>query len=184
MYDKITEQDIVFKNQLIKELRFLRTFAKKFDAGIIEHDDLVQDTLLRAMNCVAKYRQGTNLRGWLSVLMRNIYINNYRKYCLFQKFIAIPDTEPFCPPIDAGYNHGEDRLLSADIKAAFANLRATECVPFKLFVSGYKYREIASKLQIPLGTVKTRIFLARNTLKTILIGYRHKDLPDSKKDIP
>lgn len=173
MYNTTTEQNTDFRNELIMEMRFLQTLAKKFGKEVIEPDDLVQDTLVKAMTYAEKYKQGTNLKGWLSVMMRNIYINNYRKFYLYQKFSERSNSNgSFSPPIDTDLNQPDELLLAANIKTALTNLKTTESAPFQLFASGYKYREIADRLMIPIGTVKTRIYLAKRNLKTMLKSCR------------
>jgi RNA polymerase sigma-70 factor (ECF subfamily) len=165
-----------FKNNLVAQMSTLKKFASKFTTELEDKDDLVQDTLLKAMIAADKYQNGTNLRAWLYVLMKNIYINNYRKQKQQQRFIETEDIALHHFSLTTTYkNGGEEKFVNNDIKEAMKQLKPNLYHSFEPFVLGYKYNEIAETLHIPLGTVKTRIFEARAELKSILAHYKFRD---------
>ena len=144
----------------------LQGFTRHFTYDRDEALDLVQDTVLKALTYHDKYRQDTNLKGWLYTIMRNIFINNYRRSkrqrfssdpAIERKLLSIADEHTFNKPSDAV----EFKEIWADIN----NLREDLKTPFKMHLTGYKYYEIAENLAIPIGTVKNRIFHARQEIR-------------------
>ena len=144
----------------------LKRLSWRFTRNAEESSDLVQDTLLKAYSYRDKYRQDTNLQGWLFTIMRNTFINSYRKN---QKeatvrdktrelyFLNVEDDHTFSSP-EKTFRWKE---LWNKIDAIDESLRT----PFKLHTSGYRYHEIAEQLNIPIGTVKNRIFQARKEIQ-------------------
>ncbi|MEN5193261.1 sigma-70 family RNA polymerase sigma factor [Sphingobacterium faecium] len=172
MKDQSIAHPTSFKVRLVAEIAFLKVKAKHFALAPDDLNDLVQSTLLKALNCSSNFRSDTNLRGWLYILMRNIYINSNRKQCRLNKFTEIALINgSFCAPKHENLNDGEGRLILNDVQIAIEKLQQTESKTFELFVCGYKYHEIARELKVPIGTVKTRIFIARNKLKNMLTDY-------------
>jgi RNA polymerase sigma-70 factor (ECF subfamily) len=150
----------------------LRAFTRKFTSDRDESLDLIQDTILRALTYKHKFRENTNLKGWLFTIMRNTFINNYRKnkrarisrdHTKELYYLNVEDTHTFHgPATNFEYN---------DIWNHVNSLRDELLVPFKMHTSGYKYHEIAEHQNIPIGTVKNRIFHARNEIQKKLAGY-------------
>lgn len=162
-----------FKDNLIAQMPVLKKFAKKFTPELADMDDLVQDTLLKAMISFEKYQRGSNLKAWLYVLMKNIYINGYRKLNQKRKFNNTTNVARFYfSTLSHHENGGERKLITTDINMALEQLKSIFNHPFELFLMGYKYDEIASSLHLPVGTVKTRIFVARTQLKSMLADYK------------
>lgn len=150
----------------------LKQFTRKFTRDREESSDLVQDTILKALTYQHKYTRDTNLKGWLFTIMRNTFINNYRKN---QQARTLHDTTK-----DLYYLNVEDRYTFntpdgsfeyEDIMKNVSELKDELLIPFKMHASGYKYHEIAGHLDIPIGTVKNRIFNARKELQKKLSGY-------------
>jgi RNA polymerase sigma-70 factor (ECF subfamily) len=169
-----------FKEKLSEETSLLKKFARKFATDTQDVEDLVQDTILKAMLCFNGFQKGTNLKGWLYVLMRNIYINNYRKLNLYRRFAEVADDAQLSfSTARVHLNGGEEGLSIKDIRNAINQLKPLESLPFELFISGYKYHEIATSIHVPIGTVKTRIHVARTKLKYALKEYQ---LADEKMD--
>jgi RNA polymerase sigma factor (sigma-70 family) len=151
----------------------LYAFTRRFTTDNDESLDLVQDTLLRALVYKDKFREDTNLKGWLFTIMRNTFINQYRKNKRTKTshdktqelyFLNVEDTHTFNKP--------DANLEYTDIWKHVNELREEFLVPFKMHSSGYKYNEIAEHLNIPIGTVKNRIFHARKELQAKLAGYK------------
>ena len=148
----------------------LKTFTRKFTSDQEESSDLVQDTILKALMYKDKFRENTNLKGWLYTIMRNTFINNYRKNQRARTsrdtttelyFLNVEDKHTFSGP--------ETRYEYQDIWKNVEELKEELRTPFKLHTSGYKYHEIADHLGIPIGTVKNRIFHARKEIQKKLL---------------
>lgn len=150
----------------------LENFALKFTGNIEDANDLVQDTIIKAIRNHKLYKEGTNLRGWLYIIMRNTFINDYRRN--ERKRILITTTDELNSSQlhkSASKNRGEARFIMDDIYKAIANLQPEYSIPFLKYFEGYKYFEIANELKIPIGTVKNRIYMARQILKDQLKMY-------------
>lgn len=132
---------MTFKKDLIGVQNDLLRFAYKLTSDREEANDLLQETSLKALDNEDKYMPDTNFKGWIYTIMRNIFINNYRKVVRDQTFVDQTDN------------------------LYHLNLPREYKVPFSMHVSGFKYREIAEKLGLPLGTVKSRIFFTRQKLQ-------------------
>lgn len=148
----------------------LKRLSRRFTLDSDESSDLVQDTMLKALLYKDRFRVDTNLHGWLFTIMRNTFINDYRRKQRYQTihepareryFLSIEDHHTFSSP--------ERKLAWADLWKNIDELREELRTPFKLHTSGYKYHEIAKSLDIPIGTVKNRIFHARQELQRKLV---------------
>lgn len=146
--------------------------ALQFTRNNEDADDLVQDTLVKAIRYQARFEDGTNLEGWLFTILKNTFINNYRSLSR-RAAVLIKDVDPWSYPVTAATsrNNGEGKMISEDINKALSGLQPEFAVPFLKYFEGYKYYEIAEQLDLPLGTVKTRIHVARRVLKSRLKMY-------------
>lgn len=164
---------IEFGNMVVSQGSFLNRLALNLTKDAEEANDLTQDTLLKAITNQDKYAPGTNMKGWLYTIMRNTFINKYRKMKSRKTFVDTTDGGYFLnmkesakeTRSDAGidYKHMLEQIETVD---------KTYVDTFMMHYQGYKYEEIADILQIPLGTVKSRIFLARKKLMEKLKDYR------------
>src|SRR5215217_1665703 len=162
-------ENITLNTQICDHRSCLEAFAMKFT------NDLVQDTLIKAIRYHAMYKEGTNLRGWLYTIMRNTFINNYRRDTRQRSVIDTSEDLNSAQLIkSASGNQGENKFVMEDINKAMKKLQPEYSVPFLRYFEGYKYHEIAEELQIPIGTVKTRIHVARQLLKGQLKMYREQ----------
>jgi len=151
----------------------LSRFALSFTRNEDDANDLVQDTFVKALRYSSLYKEGTNLKAWLYTIMRNTFINDYRKMVLRNKVVdTTTDLVSDQLLISASTNQGADSLVQEDINKAFDNLSPAYSVPFLRFFEGFKYQEIAEELDMPLGTVKTRIHIARKLLQRSLKMYK------------
>ncbi len=150
----------------------LRTFSRRFTNDSEDSQDLVQDTMLKALTYKDKFREDTNLKGWLFTIMRNTYINNYRKNQRAKTsndttknlyFLNVEDTHTF--------NRPEGSFEFKEVWKNVIDMKDELLIPFKMHTTGYKYNEIADHLKIPIGTVKNRIFHARKEIQKKLTGY-------------
>jgi len=141
-------------------------FALQLTANRDEAKDLLQETILKALNNEDKFVENTNFKGWILTIMRNIFINNYRKMISSQTIIDKSENLYHLNlPQDSGLDTPEGALNVQDITKAIDSLDKDMKEPFSMLIAGYKYDEIAEKLNLPLGTVKNRIFLARKILQ-------------------
>ena len=114
-----------------------------------------------------------NFKGWVFTIMRNIFINNYRK--VVRSATIMDQTEDLYHlnlPQDSGFETPEGSVAAKEITAAINSFSDDYRIPFSMHVAGYKYNEIAEKMNLPLGTVKSRIFFARQRLQQTLKDYR------------
>jgi len=159
-------------HQICSHQRALERFAMKFTGNRSDADDLVQDTIMRALSFADLYKEGTNLRAWLYTIMKNTFINNFRKETKCKKIMDSVGNLSSCHLADcASTNQGENKFIHDDITIALRNLDTTYSGPFIKHCDGYKYQEIADELNIPMGTVKTRIHVAKQILQNSLKMY-------------
>ncbi|MEM1220846.1 MAG: RNA polymerase sigma factor [Bacteroidota bacterium] len=153
-------------DQLASISTSLRAFSLKLTGNNADADDLFQDTALRIMANADKYREGTNFKAWAVTIMRNIFINNYRKKV---RRGTILDQTPNNYYINSGdvtvSNEGESNASYKELLKMVSSLPEEFKEPFWMAYKGYKYDEIAEELDAPLGTIKSRIFFARRKLR-------------------
>ena len=162
-----------FKNSVLGMQGNLMSFAMKLTLNKDEAHDLVQDTTLKALNNEEKFAENTNFKGWMLTIMRNIFINNYRKSARENTMVDVSgDLYHIANATDASDNTPDGAHACNEISALIARFPAEYRNPFNLHIAGYKYEEIALKLGMPLGTVKARIFTTRKKLRELLKDYR------------
>ena len=134
---------------------------------------LHMETSLKALDNEEKFTPDTNFKGWMYTIMRNIFINNYRKTVRDQTFVDQTDNLFHLNlPQESGFDSTEGAYDLKEIHRIVNALPKDYRVPFAMYVSGFKYREIAEKLGLPLGTVKSRIFFTRQRLQNDLKDFR------------
>ena len=155
-----------FNELLLDNADFLKPFAINLTRDTEAANDLCQETLYKALANHEKYHVGTNIKAWLFTIMRNIFINNYRRK-VKQKTILDNSTNDFLINQKQATvaNAAETNLRIKEINAAIKALPEIFKTPFLLYFEGYRYNEIADVLQEPLGTIKSRIHFARKLLK-------------------
>ena len=164
---------VTFTKELIGVQDELLRFAYKLTADREEANDLLQETSLKALDNEDKYEPQSNFKGWIYTIMRNIFINNYRRIVREQTFVDTSENhyhlngsgEPYVESAESAYDLKEmHRVVNA--------LPKEYRIPFSMHVAGFKYREIAEKLDLPIGTVKSRIFFTRQRLQRELKDFR------------
>lgn len=151
----------------------LLSFALKLTTNKEEAQDLVQDTTLKALNNEEKFVDNTNFKGWMLTIMRNIFINNYRKSVRENTMVdSSEDLYHLNLSQDSGLETPDGAYAVSEISTILAKFPADFRQPFSMHVAGYKYEEISERLSMPLGTVKSRIFFTRKRLREILKDYR------------
>ena len=162
-----------FLDRLVEAIPMLRRTCYRYVVDSNRADDLLQETSLKALDNEDKYTPDTNFKGWIYTIMRNIFINNYRKTVRDQTFVD--QTENLYHlnlPQDSGFESTESNYDLKEIRKIVHALPKEYRVPFSMYVSGFKYREIAEKLALPIGTVKSRIFFTRQRLQKELKDFR------------
>lgn len=150
----------------------LLNFAYRLTANREDAYDLVQDTALKIIENKDKYVQDTNFKGWALTIMRNIFINNYRKTSRASVFVDSTDDDYFINlSHEAEADSPEGAYTVSEVANAMNELPDIYREPFTLFVAGYSYPEIAEKMNLALGTVKSRIFNVRQRLQTRFSDY-------------
>src|SRR5690554_200904 len=155
---------VEFNNTLTSMESYLLAFAMNYTKNLEDAKDLTQDTMLKAIRYKDYYKPKTNFKAW-------IFINNYRRKVrsntIFDNstdmFLLNNSTENR----DSPYNY----IADGEINAQLETLTPEYKEPFEMHYLGYKYKEIAEELDIPLGTVKSRIFIARKKLMDQLPEY-------------
>ena len=159
-------KSVKFENNLMAMQDSLLNFAYMLTSNRDDAYDLLQDTTLKVLDNEDKYAENTNFKGWVFTIMRNIFINNYRHQ---QRSATVVDTTEnlyhlnICQ--ESGLEAPEESYTATEITEAIDAFAEEYRVPFSMHVAGYKYEEIAEKLAIPVGTVKSRIFFARKKLQ-------------------
>jgi RNA polymerase sigma-70 factor (ECF subfamily) len=161
-----------FEELLVDNSEFLKPFAINLTRDNEAAQDLYQETLYKALANQEKYNAGTNIKAWLFTIMRNIFINNYRRKAKQQ---TVFDNSPNDFLLNNNQvtvaNVAESNIQMKEIRKAIYNLPEIFKTPFSLYFDGYKYHEIAEALREPLGTIKSRIHFARKLLKEQVSRY-------------
>lgn len=162
-----------FNNILTSMESYLLAFAMKFTRNIDDAKDLTQETMLKALRYQDYYKPKTNFKAWIFTIMKNTFINQYRRKSR-SKTIFDDSTDLFLlnnttENRDTPYNHITDKELNSKLETLSEEYKK----PFEMHYEGYKYKEIAEELDIPLGTVKSRIFIARKKMMDLLPEYNH-----------
>ncbi len=151
----------------------LMNFAYQLTSNREEAEDLVQDTTLKVLDNESKYVDNVNFKGWVLTIMRNIFINNYRRKVRSATIIdTTEDLYHLNLSQESGLETPEGTFATKEISKAINEFTDEYKVPFTMYVAGYKYSEIAEHMNLPLGTVKSRIYFARKRLQNTLQDYR------------
>jgi RNA polymerase sigma-70 factor, ECF subfamily len=161
-----TMSQVEFYDQFDQMTTLLQSFAYNLTKNGEDAKDLYQETAFRAITNREKFRPGTNFKAWLFTIMKNIFINNYRKKV---KANTILDNTDNLYYINSGNrtsgNNADSSMMVKELTSMIEELDDSIRVPFLMHYQGFKYQEIADHLNLPLGTVKSRIFFARKEMK-------------------
>ncbi len=165
---------IQFQQRLLGLQEHMMSFAIKLTANRDDALDLIQDTTLKVLDNQEKFVDNVNFAGWVMTVMRNIFINNYHKIVRVQTMVDQNADLYNLNIINDSISGSPDKVYQMqEITKAIAELNDDIKIPFTLFLNGYKYHEIAQKLNIPLGTIKSRIFFARKELQNKLKDFQY-----------
>lgn len=149
--------------------KLLHSFAYNLTKNTEDAKDLYQETSFRALTNREKFRPGTNFKAWLFTIMKNIFINNYRKKMRANTIMDSTDNDYY---INSGNvvisNKAESNIMMDELTEMIDGMEDGIRIPFMMHYEGFKYQEIADELELPLGTVKSRIFFARKELKGLI----------------
>jgi len=170
--NRICMASLEFNKLLLNNADFLKPFAINLTKDSESAKDLFQETLYKALANQEKYNVGTNIKAWLFTIMRNIFINDYRRKIKQQViFDHTPNDFLLNYKQPTVINEAEAGLRIKEIYEAVYQLPEIFKTPFLLYFEGYKYHEIAEQLNEPLGTIKSRIHFARKLLKEQISRY-------------
>ena len=177
-----SKYDKIFENELLPHVGALQTFAYHLTYNQEDADDLVQETYMKAYRFIDKYDEGTNAKAWLFKILKNAYINEYRKKVKqptkvdFEDIVAYHDTDD---DRISGYSDLREEIflhmMGDEVTSAINSLPIDfRTVILLCDIEGFTYEEIASIIDVPIGTVRSRLFRARNLLKEKLTSYAQK----------
>lgn len=156
-----------FQNLVLDHQNYFFKIAFNYVSNNDSAKELVQDTVEVLLKNENKYTLGTNFKAWASVIMRNIFINHYRK-C---KSRAPRMTEyRMANALKSGTNQGVEQVALEELETIVSSLDALHRIPFLMHYEGYSYREISDYFNVPLGTIKSRICIARRKLREKLLN--------------
>jgi RNA polymerase sigma-70 factor (ECF subfamily) len=167
---------LAFEQEALPHLDSLYRMALRLTADPARAEDLVQDTMLKAFRAWGQYQRGTNARAWLLTILRNTFINDYRRRKREPIPVDLQAVEPYAihraveqvDPEGAFFDQIVDERVLAAIDQLPEDFREVLALSD---IEGLSYAEIASALEIPIGTVKSRLFRARRQLQTALYAH-------------
>ena len=152
---------------------FLQNYALTLTKDAENANDLFQETAYKAYKYQRMFRSGTNMRAWLTTIMKNTFINRYRRQGVRHAVMGGMAYTAGTPSPGVGHESPERGLLSDEISKALASVPEAWRQPFLMHHHGYRYHEIAEHLRIPIGTVKSKIHFARKALQHQLSELRY-----------
>lgn len=152
-----------FDSELLELEPVLRRYAYSLTLNMDDAKDLVQDTFYKALSNEDKFDAETNIRAWLYTIMRNTFINDYRRKSK-RESIFTNDVKEFVLNSKPAQSSPESDLNFKELTLLVDSLEPEFRIPFQMHDSGYKYQEIADELGLQLGTVKSRIHFSRKKL--------------------
>lgn len=167
----------LFQQKLLGLQDNMMNFALMLTANREDAQDLLQETTLKVLDNQDKFVDNVNFKGWVLTVMRNLFINNYRRVVRNQTIIDASANLYNVQSVSESHavSSPEQLYNIQEINCAIEELNSDLKAPFSMFLLGYKYHEIAENLDLPLGTVKSRIFFARQELQGRLKDFRYKE---------
>ncbi|MEQ9091482.1 MAG: sigma-70 family RNA polymerase sigma factor [Balneola sp.] len=171
-----------FNKEIIPHLDVMYNFALRLTTDPVDAEDLVQDTIVKAYRFFSSYENGTNAKAWLFRILKNSFINNYRKSSKKPQQVDYDEVSSYYESVRAERTETSDlenlmfrELMDDEMSIALKQLPEDfRTVVLLCDVEGYTYEEIANMLDVPIGTIRSRLHRGRNLLKTELIDYAKK----------
>jgi RNA polymerase sigma factor (sigma-70 family) len=163
---------VQFNNALMGLSNKLHYYALSLTSDSEKANDLLQETFLKALTYRDKFAQNTNFKAWIYTIMKNTFINDYRRGIKTKNtFESSTSDYHITSSSDKVYPSPDSLYSTREINRTIQDLDDDYRIPFTMFLEGYKYKEIADELNLPLGTVKSRIFFTRKKLEKSLSEY-------------
>src|SRR5690625_602535 len=180
--EKQTRKQDEFKNEMLPHLDSLYNFGLRLTADPIDAEDLVQDTIVKAYRFFGSYERGTNAKAWLFRILKNSYINGYRKKTKIPQQVDYHEVAVFYETIRAEHTESSNlernmyrQMMDDDLSKALNSLPEDfRTVVLLCDVEDFTYEEIANMLDVPIGTIRSRLHRGRNLLKAELVDYAYK----------
>jgi RNA polymerase sigma-70 factor, ECF subfamily len=174
-----TDKEKEFLAEAVPHMNFIYSFARHLTGNADDADDLVQDTYLKAYRFWEKYEKGTNIRAWLYRIMKNSYINRYRKEVKEPDLVDFDEIQEYYTRFKETSNDEQDLekkifggILDDDVAQALDSLPTDfKTIVILCDIEGLSYEEIAEFVDIPVGTVRSRLHRGRKILQTKLFNY-------------
>lgn len=171
-----------FDEEIIPHMDALYNFALRLTTDPNDAEDLVQDTIVKAYRFFSSYEKGTNAKAWMFRILKNSFINNYRKTSKKPSQVDFDEVSSYYESIRAERTETSDlenlmfrEMMDDDLSDALTRLPEDfRTVVLLCDVEGYTYEEIANMLDVPIGTIRSRLHRGRNLLKTELLEYAKK----------
>jgi RNA polymerase sigma-70 factor (ECF subfamily) len=171
-----------FDEEIIPHMDALYNFALRLTTDPNDAEDLVQDTIVKAYRFFSSYEKGTNAKAWMFRILKNSFINNYRKTSKKPSQVDYDEVSSYYESIRAERTETSDlenlmfrEMMDDDLSEALTRLPEDfRTVVLLCDVDGYTYEEIANMLDVPIGTIRSRLHRGRNLLKTELLEYAKK----------
>jgi RNA polymerase sigma-70 factor (ECF subfamily) len=171
-----------FRSEMLPHLDAMYNFALRLTMEPTDAEDLVQDTIVKAYRFFSSYEKGTNAKAWLFRILKNSYINNYRKKSKRPNEVDFDDVSTFYETIRADQTDTSDLeerlyrdMLDDTVTKALEDLPEDfRSVVLLCDVEGFTYEEIANMLDVPIGTIRSRLHRGRNLLRATLESYARK----------
>jgi RNA polymerase sigma-70 factor (ECF subfamily) len=171
-----------FDEEIIPHMDALYNFALRLTTDPNDAEDLVQDTIVKAYRFFSSYEKGTNAKAWMFRILKNSFINNYRKTSKKPSQVDYDEVSSYYESIRAERTETSDleslmfrEMMDDDLSTALTRLPEDfRTVVLLCDVDGYTYEEIANMLDVPIGTIRSRLHRGRNLLKTELLEYAKK----------
>lgn len=163
---------VEFNQQIVSFRKPLEYFAYSLTHDEEDAKDLFQDTMMKAIAYRDKFMDATNLKAWLYTIMKNTFINNYRRRVKSKTIIDQSEDLYYISNATSDKDRNPSAMFNAkELTKHVGDLQEEYRVPFTMHFEGFKYQEIAEHMNLPIGTVKSRIFLARRKLMDVLADY-------------
>ena len=157
-----------FNHRLLGLQHKMYNYALSLTTNQEDANDLVQETNYRALSSKDKYTMNTNFSAWVHTIMRNSFINNYRRKYKMQQTPVLVDEISYLSNLHSTFDTPEVYHMAGEINNCMKKLHSDFKTPLKLHMEGFKYKEIAEQLNMPIGTVKSRIFFGRKKLQKMI----------------
>jgi RNA polymerase sigma factor (sigma-70 family) len=164
---------IEFNDALISLEQYLKSFAFNYTRNLEDAEDLTQETMLKALKYRTQYTPQTNFKAWVFTIMRNVFINQYRRKVKGGTIFDNSKELYLLNNPTENHDNPSNYMLGLDLQKQMGKLDEEYKRPFKMHFEGFKYQEIADNLNIPIGTVKSRIFIARKKLMEYLPDFNY-----------